>query len=80
MFVELPFQWSILGKVLQATDRRKVTFLDVLIECDQKTVVANAAVVSSPSLTSFLSFFSRSSHILMNFGRVAYPGLGTVSK
>ena len=25
-------------------DRRKVTFLDVLIECDQKTVVSNAAV------------------------------------
>ena len=32
------------GKVLQATDRRKVTFLDVLIECDQKMVVSNAAV------------------------------------
>ena len=29
-------------------DRRKVTFLDVLIECDQKTVVSNAAV--RPSL------------------------------
>ena len=27
-------------------DRRKVTFLDVLIECDQKTVVSNAAVRS----------------------------------
>ena len=34
------------GKVLQAMDRRKVTFLDVLIECDQKTVVSNAAVQS----------------------------------
>ena len=32
------------GKVLQATDGRKVTFLDVLIECDQKMVVSNAAV------------------------------------
>ena len=32
------------GKVLQATDRRKVTFLDVLIECDQKMVVSSAAV------------------------------------
>ena len=30
--------------MLQATDRRKVTFLDVLIECDQKMVVSNAAV------------------------------------
>ena len=57
MFVELHFQWSILGKVLQATDRRKVTFLDVLIECDQRTVVSNVAVVSSPSLNSFLSMF-----------------------
>ena len=25
-------------------DRNKATFLDVLIECDQKTVVSNAAV------------------------------------
>ena len=32
------------GKLLQATDRRKAPFLDILIECDQKTVVSNAAV------------------------------------
>lgn len=32
------------GKLLQATDRQKVPFLDILIECDQKTVVSNAAV------------------------------------
>ncbi|XP_023333094.1 serine/threonine-protein phosphatase 6 regulatory ankyrin repeat subunit C [Eurytemora carolleeae] len=37
---------EIVGKLLQATDRRKVPFLDVLIECDQKTVVSNAAVQS----------------------------------
>ena len=42
----LSFENSFLfsGKVLQAMDRNKATFLDVLIECDQKTVVSNAAV------------------------------------
>ena len=45
-FSQMYFHHLVLGKVLQATDRRKVTFLDVLIECDQKTVVSNAAVAS----------------------------------
>ena len=49
--------WTKLGKLLQATDRRKVPFLDILIECDQKTVVSNAAV------STYISWI-KNSHLL----------------
>ena len=32
------------GTILQSTDRRSAPFLDVLIECEQKQVIANSAV------------------------------------
>ena len=37
-------------------DRNKATFLDVLIECDQKTVVSNAAVSHEQALTATHQF------------------------
>ena len=46
-----------LGKLLQATDRRKVPFLDILIECDQKTVVSNAAVIFVIFIKKIREFF-----------------------
>ena len=46
-----------LGKLLQATDRRKVPFLDILIECDQKTVVSNAAVIFVIFIKKIRDFF-----------------------
>ena len=55
-FILLESQTLILGKVLQAMDRNKATFLDVLIECDQKTVVSNAAVSLAQTLTATNNF------------------------
>ena len=66
-------QLFLLGKVLQAMDRNKATFLDVLIECDQKTVVSNAAVsqeqpLTCPALPNQFNDIFRSNHISMNCG------------
>ena len=35
---------SVSGLILQSTDRRTVPFLDILIECELKQVIANSAV------------------------------------
>ena len=56
LFLLFDSEVFLLGKVLQAMDRNKATFLDVLIECDQKTVVSNAAVSHAQTLTATNNF------------------------
>lgn len=46
------------GKILQATDKRNVEFLDVLIENEQKEVIAHTVVQRYLQVTSkFASVF-----------------------